>query len=908
MLVGRARERAAIDQALAVTRAGRCAVLGFVGPPGIGKTSLLEYAAERAGAMMVLQARGIESEATIPFAALLELLRPTLALLDQISTPQAAALERAFALRPGPAQDRFAVGAATLSLVAACAETTPVLLLLDDVQWFDVPSSEALRFMLRRLAADPVAAVVAVREGHQSVLDGTELVPLAVDGLTPAEARLLRGDLPEASTARLVDATGGNPLALLELKAPDESVLAPAGAPILVPDRIAAAYRQRAALLSEGARRCLLLAAASDSGDMQLLGQAAETVGLDIADLAEAEAGGLVYLAAGRVEFQHPLVRSAIYTGAGLGARREAHRSLAAVLPDHDLERRAWHLAAAAVGNDEPAAIALERAADRALERGGHASATAAFERAARLTATPGRRARLLARSAHAAWEAGSIEQARRLLDESQATDSLTDAETRASRRLAGLIATSHGPVMQGYAILTAAASDAATQPAGAEHAIGLLADAVFAAFIACEPVAIATAAAEMQNLLPLSAPPATKLLVTTVSGVSLILGGDAASGAKAIREAIELCEHAPELLQQPALLPWIGMAPLFLRESDTGRAQLETALRSARESGAIGALPFVLGLIGRDQATTDRWRLAQATYEEAIALARETDQRTWLAFSLAGLAWLEARQGRERECRLHAEECLLLADELEARLPALWALSALGELELGRGQPAVAIEHFEKQRQVAYANTVRDVDLWPGAEMVEANVMLSRQAPARALTTRFVAAAEAKGQPWSLARARRCQALLAGTGAFPGLFEDAIAHHVRTPDGFELARTRLLYGERLRRSRNRVLARTQLRAAEEIFTALDARPWRQRARAELEATGETIRRGEHQSRDELTPQELQIATLLAAGRTTREAAAALFLSPKTIEYHLRHVYLKLGIHSREELAHVIHA
>ena len=269
-------------------------MLGFVGPPGIGKTSLLEHAAEQAGAVTVLRARGTESEATIPFAALHELLRPALALLDQLSAPQTAALEQAFALRPGSTQDRFAVGAATLSLVAASAETSPVLLLLDDAQWFDVPSSEALRFTLRRLAADPVTAIVAVREGHRSMLDGTQIVASTVEGLSSAEARVLRGDLPEAITTRMVDATGGNPLALLELSPSDDSVLAPTGAPMLVPSRIADAYRQRATGLSEGGRHCLLLAATSDSGDLQLLGQAAKTLGLNVADLAEAEAEGLV--------------------------------------------------------------------------------------------------------------------------------------------------------------------------------------------------------------------------------------------------------------------------------------------------------------------------------------------------------------------------------------------------------------------------------------------------------------------------------------------------------------------------------------------------------------------------------------------------------------------------------------
>jgi DNA-binding CsgD family transcriptional regulator len=909
MLVGRGPERAVIEQALAAAATADSVVLAFTGPPGIGKTALLDHAAARAGGMTALRARGIDSEARLPFASLLELLRPALSLLGQLPAPQATALEQAFALRPGPAQDRFAVAAATLGLVAACAEQQPVLLLLDDIQWFDAPSSEALRFMLRRLVADPVAAILAVREQSPSLLDGTEIASIPLQGLSTADARVLRADIPASASKRLVDVTGGNPLALLELTADqDELALAPAGAPLLVSARISAAYLRRAEALDDGARRCLLLAATSDSGELQMLGRAARLIDVEIDALLAAEEAGLVRIVAGSVEFQHPLVRSAVYSDATLGARRQAHRALADVLPDHQLDRRAWHLAAAAAGADETASVALEQAGRQSLERGGYASAAAAFERAARLTADRVREARLLVHAAEGAWDAGAGDRARALLDRYRATGAARGPAAFAAERLAGRIATSHGPVMEGHAILRDAARLSAVEPTGAEEAVALLADATVACFLACEAGELQATATYVQVVLPVSASPATRLLGATITGIALIMGGNAASGAQTLHEAVTIAGENPKLLEQLPLLPWIALGPIFLRESETGRARLETALRSARERGAIGTLPFVLALIARDQATTDRWRQADATYREAIALARETDQRTWLAFGLAGISWLQARQGREAECRTCSHEALGLAEALGARLPALWSLSALGELELGLGRPEAAIEQFQRQRQVADAGTVTDVDLWPAAEMVEAYVRLDRDDEAHALTASFHAAAAAKGQPWSLARALRCEGLVAPADTFAGHFEAALRHHQQTPDRFELARTRLVYGERLRRSRNRLLARAQLREAEEIFSALDARPWAQRARAEFEATGETLRRGEPQTVDELTPQELQIATLLASGRTTRETAAALFLSPKTIEYHLHHVYLKLGIHSRDELARSLQA
>src|SRR5579859_4267916 len=384
MLVGRHHERQEIEQALARARAGTSATLALVGEPGIGKTALLDYAADHAAGMQLLRARGIESEAQIPFGSLLELIRPALAMLGKIPRPQAAAL----ALRPGAAQERFAVGAAMLSLLAAYAEQAPVAVLVDDAQWLDGSSAQALLFAFRRLVADPIAVFIAVREGEPSLLDGADLPVLRIGGLASDEAaRLVSGLAPEAAR-RLHVATAGNPLALLELaaEAPDLE-FGPEGAPVLVSARISGAFLRRAGLLGQAARRALLLSATSDTGDLPTLERAAARLGIDLSELAAAESAGLVVLHPGAVEFRHPLARSAIYTDAPAGERRAAHRALAAALPDRDVDRRAWHLAAAAAGSDETAAAALEQAGARGLARSAYATAAAAFERAGRLSA-----------------------------------------------------------------------------------------------------------------------------------------------------------------------------------------------------------------------------------------------------------------------------------------------------------------------------------------------------------------------------------------------------------------------------------------------------------------------------------------------------------------------------------------
>jgi DNA-binding CsgD family transcriptional regulator len=901
MLLGRDHERHEIEKALARARSGSSATLALVGEAGIGKTALLDYAAGRATGMRVLRARGIKSEAQIPFGSLLELLRPALGMLDKIPEPQAVALEGALALRRGTARERFAVGAATLSMLAAYAEQAPVAVLVDDAQWLDVSSAQALLFAFRRLVADPIAVFVAVREGEPSLLDGADLPALQISGLTSDEAAQLMPGLTAETAALLHRATAGNPLALLELDAdPGDLSLAPEGAPVLVSTKISQAFLHRAGQLSQAAQQALVLAAASDTTDLAALEQAAAALGIDLAALADAEGAGLVTLLPGMVEFRHPLARLAIYTDAPAGERRGAHRALAAALPDRDADRRAWHLAAAAAGTDASASAALEQAGSRARDRSAYAAAAAAFERAGRLTADPGRRVRLLREAAGAAWLAGLADRAVALLDEARAAAD-DPRELVEIDQLRGHIATYRGPVMRGHAILTAAAGKA-----DPERAVAMLAEAANACFYAGNPAEMLVVAERTWAALPAGASPRASFLAGSTVGMARILGGDAAAGADAVHEAIKLAEGSPALREDLDLMPWLAMGPMFLRETDAGRSLLENVLRTARDRAAVGALPYLLNLIARDQAVTDRWAVAEATYLEAIDLARESGQRTGLVFGLAGLAWLQARRGREQDCRDRAAEALGLCQELGTRLHEIWATAALGDLEFGLGDAARAAVHYEQQQQLLAELAITDADLSPAAELAEAYTRLGRDDEAREVAAAFAAAAHAKGQPWVLARALRGQGLLAAEADFPALFDQAIRQHAQTPDAFETARTRLAYGERLRRARNRVLAREQLRAALDIFEHLGAGPWADRANAELAATGETRMRRGPGTIDELTPQELQIALALAGGRTTRETAASMFLSPKTVEYHLRHVYQKLNIHSRDELARAL--
>jgi DNA-binding CsgD family transcriptional regulator len=396
--------------------------------------------------------------------------------------------------------------------------------------------------------------------------------------------------------------------------------------------------------------------------------------------------------------------------------------------------------------------------------------------------------------------------------------------------------------------------------------------------------------------------------MAAMADGMASILGADGDAGTASIHEAVAIAEGSLDVRDDPLLLPWLVLGPLFLRESAAGRSLIERALEVVREQAAVGVLPYMLILVGRDQATSDRWAVADATLHEAIELARESGQQLTLAGGLAALAWLEARRGAEAECRANAADGLALSRPLGLGMYEVWSIAALGELELALGAADAAAEQFEHQQRVMDELGITDADLSPAPDLVESYLRLGRREDAEQLAARYAEMAAEKGQPWSLARSMRSLGLVAADDGFDQRFQEAIGFHEQTPDEFESAKTRLAYGERLRRARSRVLAREQLRPAVEAFERLDSGLWSERARAELAATGETVRRRDPSTIDELTPQELQIAMLLAAGKTTREAAAAVFLSPKTVEYHLRHVYLKLGIHSRTELARALGA
>jgi class 3 adenylate cyclase len=906
VLLGREPELLAIDQALAAARLGKSTRLVIRGEPGIGKTALLEYAIGRAEGMRVLSARGVEFEADVPFAGLHQLLHPALGLIDRLPTIHASALRSSLGLGPRNEADRLIIGAAVLGLISAYAEEAPLLITVDDSQWLDRASSEAIGFAARRLVADPVSILIAVREGEESTFLAAALPELRLGGLDQASATELleRAGAGHVSTdvaSRMLEATGGNPLALLELGPEAPRMTGSPHHNLPVTTSVERAYLRRADGLSEGARRVLLVMAASGAPEPELVGRAAAALGLNPSDVEQAEvAGGVVVQHADRIEFVHPLARAAIYHSASPPDRRAAHKALADVMtgPD-DIDRRAWHLAAAASGWDAAAASALEDAAQRARESTGYAAAASAWTESARLTESLELRARRLFSAAENAWLDGRAEQALDLLGAArklaQAVELRVDVEN-----LSGHIAMRRGSVAAGYRTLVAAAG--AIEPHDRVKAIRILADAALSTFGAGHPSETLEGARKALDLLQPTDPPESAVFAHVAYGALAILAGHGSDGPKHLHESVAQFRLVPAESTDPLVLLCAGIAGTFLREAEAGRDLLDRALDQARGHAPTAALPTVLVLLGRDAAATDRWPIARAHYEEGARVARETTQFTWLAAAMAGLAWLDALEGRADECRAHAGEAEELATRYGMGFFKSWSMIALGQLELGLGRPDAALRHLLSCEMFLEAISISDPDLAPAPDIVDALVRLGRLPEARDVAGRYQPIAEAKGQPFALARAARARALVADEASFGEEFETALRHHEGTPDIFERARTHLYYGERLRRMRRRVDARRHLREALKAFDQLGAAPWAERAMTELQASGETARARDDRYRQQLTPQELQVALTLAEGTTTREAAARLYLSPKTVEYHLRHVYDKLEIRSREEL------
>jgi DNA-binding CsgD family transcriptional regulator len=666
-----------------------------------------------------------------------------------------------------------------------------------------------------------------------------------------------------------------------------------------VSERVGGVFVRRLRPLSDAARTALLVAAASDTGALDELSAACHALGIDPkASLGEAEASGLATITPTGVEFRHPLARATCYAAAGPADRRAAHRALA---PGSDPDRRAWHLAQGAIGPDEEAAAALAGAATRASARHAYSVAAAAAERAAALTTADDLRAARLLAAAEAAYLAGDTERALDLVN--QAANRQPEPAVRAAiDELRGRITLRRGPIAEGIAILLPAAAEAAD--GDPRRAMEMLAECVAACTYTGDTVRVMEPARLARTIVVHDRDLPSRVIRSVLEGAALIYAAHrGAEGPNRIREAMALYEVSEELRNDAGVLEWMVFGALFLREGMMGAEVGEAALDAVRKTGAVGRLPRLLAYTARDAATRDQWTAAAALYHESIAAAEETGQDTERAWTLGAFAALQARQGLEDDARTSVAEAMALSKRLGAAGTFYWAQGALAELELSRGDVDLAITEIERREQLLQSGGNADPDLSMVPELVEAYARSGQpEAGAEALDTheRIVTA---KGQPWALARYYRARALLAANGEIDSAFALALEHHALAPDAFEEARTRLCYGERLRRARRRVDARSQLRRAFAIFDRLGAAPWRERAATELAATGETARRRDVSTLDELTPRELSIATLLAGGRTTREAAATLFVSPKTVEYHLRHVYQKLGVRNRDELA-----
>ncbi|MGY1616762.1 LuxR C-terminal-related transcriptional regulator [Geodermatophilus sp. SYSU D00691] len=896
MLLGRGPERIRLDGVLADARASRSQVLVIRGEPGAGKSALLSWAAQRAGPARCLRAAGVESELELPFAVLQQLLVPVVDRLDGLPPVQADALRGALGLGPGRGSDRFLVGIGVLSLLAEVAADSGAVCLVDDAQWADAASVAALVFAARRLEAEGAVLVVATRSAGGDAFAAAGLPELVLGGLDPeAAAALVAQRAPTAAVdvrRQLVAGTGGNPLALVELPgvltAAQLAGLEPLPDPLPVGAGVERVFAALAARLPEPTRRLLVLTAADDTGRLGVIGRAAAAEGLDLAALGPAEADGLVRIAGGRVEFRHPLARSAVYQDAGFADRRAAHHGLAAVLDGaEDVDRRTWHLAAGAVPPDDAVADLLEASADRARTRSGPASAAAALSRSAALTAPSERRGRRLVAAAEASWAAGHPARAAQLLDEAEPL--LQAPEQRAALNgLRGLIELSGGSPETAYPLLVTAALDAPDR----STAVAGLALAGEAASLAGGERAV-----ELGRLVRQLVPGDAGVdgpVVDMLTGVAELSAGNWADGATRLRRVLGSARRAEE----PLALLRAGQAALLLGDEVAARRCYLRAEAILRRTGGIGLLATTLNRLAFSYAQSGLLADAEEKCQEGERLARELGQQS--ATGDVVLALVAAWRGDEESCRRHAGGA---AEQAEARrlgavrAGAAWAL---GLLDLGLGRPDQALARLAPV-VAGRGSSHPAVALWATPDVVEAAARAGRPEDARAALQRFGDWARRAGTPWGIALARRGAAQLSGGDL--GSYEEALEQHVAVARPLDEARTRLAYGESLRRQRRRVDARLALRAAAEAFDRAGAVPWADRARVELRATGETFGRRQPTEWDRLTPQELQITRLAAGGASNPEIATQLFLSRKTVEYHLHKVFTKLGVGGRAELA-----
>jgi DNA-binding CsgD family transcriptional regulator len=870
----------------------------------MGKTALLDYAARRAGTaagpggagMRVVRGGGVESEAELPFAGLHLLLRPALDHLPALAQTQQDALGAALGLRRAGPYDRFLVGVAVLSLLAELAEDRPLVCLVDDAHWLDRASASALVFAARRLDAESIAIIFAARD-HRDMFPASGLPVLRLGGLDAASAAALLADhakgLGPAARSRILAEARGNPLGLIELPAAYLAAPPAAGWPgstaLALTDRLQQAFEGQVRRLPADTRTILLAAASEDSGDLGVLLDAAAALGVGAAALGRAEQAGLIGIADRTVTFRHPLVRAALYHGATLGQRLAVHRALAGVLRSPaDADRRAWHLAAAATVPDEKVAAELERTAGEARARSGYAAAVAAYERAAQLGTDLAARPRRLAAAAEASVETGDMDHARGLA--ARAAAQIADPVVRA--RLANVRAradVAQGQLPAAHRLLV----EGAGQIVGldAPQATRMLAFAMHIASYAGDRGLVAGTADQLEAVGGSPGTPYVQLMLRLAMQVAERPGED--------------LPVLPDLVAQarrsrsgdPYDLTMIAMAALVTGRIPDARDLLGTLVADARALGRIGWLPTLLVCLAQALLLDGRHCDALASATEALRIARDTGQPQWASDLNGIMAYLAAAEGDQDRCRQLVEAALAESANASTAAARVWVQWALGLLDLGRGRPDTALVQLEAIWQGPrryHASALRSAP-----DLVEAAVRVGQPERAAEPLARFSDWARRADVPALEALAERCRALLEAGEEAEQHYLTALKLHDQP---FEQARTQLLYGAWLRRARRKSDARTQLRAAVDTLDRIHAAPWAGQARAELTAADATAPRTDWASAPRLTPQELQVARLAAHGLSNRDIAAQLFLSPRTVGYHLYKAFPKLGITSRSQL------
>ena len=904
-LLGRSGECAALDELIRALGRGESRSLVLRGEAGVGKSALLEHLVESASGLTVLRAVGVESEMELAYAGLHQLCVPVLDGLEGLHPPQRQALEIVFGVSEGAAPDRFLVGLGVLSLLSDAAEKRPLLCVIDDAQWLDQASGLTLAFVARRLLADAVGIVFAARELGEEL---RQLPQLEVQGLRAGDARALLGSvlrfrLDVQVRDRIVAEAGGNPLALLELPRGLTPTQLAGGFGLLgtyaLSARIEESFTRQLDALPEEARRLLLVAAAEPVGDPVLLWRAAERLAIARGSAAAAEAAGLVVLGA-RVVFRHPLVRSAAYASATAEDRRSVHLALAeATDREADPDRRAWHLAAAAEGPDETVALELERSASRAQARGGLAAAAAFLRRAVALTGDSAPRADRTLAAAHASLQAGELDAALSLLAAADAGP-LDGFQQGRADLLRGQVASASG-----------LNSDAPQPLSTTRLSSSLLLKAAqqlepFDLELSRETYLTAWAAALLGNtddLLEISCaarrlpPPARhpRPLDLLLDGFALlIVEGPAAATPTLQRAAQALEDMTPDdVLRWGWVTTWAISAVWDFERLCTILAR---TIQLIRDAGALAQLPVPLGILGGFTAFGGDFSRAAPMIAEADSVAAAIGIPTAPYTELP----LLVQRGAETEAFAVIAQQIERGTNVGQRLVVTMAhgLAAILYNSLGRYDEAM----FAAQQATSFPFDLFDAAL-ALPELVEAAVRSGEIEVARGALERLSAATRPSATDWGLGLEARSRALLSAGEVAEQLYREAIGRLGRTPLRPELARAHLVYGEWLRREHRRIDARAELRSAHHHFTAIGMEAFAERARRELLATGETARKRTVETRDDLTAQQRQIAELARDGMSNAEIGARLFLSPRTVEWHLRKVFIKLGIHYRQELA-----